>query len=78
MPNNYQKTISRPVSLSGVGLHTGIESKLTIKPAKENAGLYFIRVDLDNNPIIHADVNNVIETNRGTVLQENDVSSSYC
>ena len=74
MPNNYQKNISRPVSLSGAGLHTGIESKLTIKPAKENAGLYFIRVDLHNRPIIHADVNNVIDTNRGTVLQENDAN----
>ena len=71
MPIRYQKTISGEVSLEGIGLHTGIKSTLTIKPAKENAGIIFIRTDLDGNPIVPAKIDNVIDTNRGTTLAKN-------
>lgn len=71
MPNRYQKTICDKVSLEGIGLHTGINCTLNIKPAKENSGIMFKRVDLKNNPTIPADVNYVIATNRGTILERN-------
>lgn len=73
MPNRYQKTICGKVSLNGLGLHTGINSTLNIQPAKENSGIIFKRLDLKNNPTIPADVDYVIATNRGTVLERDGV-----
>ena len=67
-----QRTIAKPVKLKGRGLHTGLQVEMEIKPAAENHGIVFKRIDLENQPIIHADVNNVVETSRGTVLEEND------
>jgi len=66
-----QRTIAKPVKLKGRGLHTGLQVEMEIKPAAENHGIIFKRIDLENRPIIHADVNNVVETSRGTVLEEN-------
>ena len=59
------------MSLEGIGLHTGIQSTLTINPAKENSGILFKRIDLIKNPVIPADVDYVIDTNRGTMLENN-------
>lgn len=73
MPIRYQKTISGEISLDGIGLHTGIKSTLIIKPAKENAGIVFIRTDLEGRPTVPADIGYVIDTNRGTVLERNGV-----
>ncbi len=69
-----QTTISKPVSLSGVGIHTGKEVTLTFKPAPVNHGYAFCRVDLEGSPIIEADANLVVNTQRGTNLQKNGVS----
>jgi UDP-3-O-[3-hydroxymyristoyl] N-acetylglucosamine deacetylase / 3-hydroxyacyl-[acyl-carrier-protein] dehydratase len=69
-----QRTIKEDIILNGVGLHTGKEVIITFKPAKENAGVTFKRVDLENKPEIKADVNNVVETSRSTVLQQNGAS----
>lgn len=66
-----QKTISKPVKLSGIGLHTGHLVEMTLKPAKVNSGYAFQRVDLENKPIIRAIVENVVDTSRSTVLSEN-------
>lgn len=66
-----QKTILNEVSLSGIGLHTGIPVKMTLKPAAENSGVIFKRIDLDGQPIVEADVRYVVDTSRGTVLQNN-------
>lgn len=60
------------MSLSGIGLHTGEECNLTLYPTDENTGIVFVRTDLDKKPMVKADVNNVIGTNRGTVLKQND------
>jgi len=68
-----QKTIKNEISLSGVGLHTGKEVKLTFKPAPENQGFVFVRNDLTGNPIIEANVNYVVDTKRGTNLEKNGV-----
>ena len=73
MPDRYQKTISSKVSLDGIGLHTGIKSTMNIKPAKENSGIVFKRIDLKQNPVIPADIDYVIDTNRRTILERNGV-----
>jgi UDP-3-O-[3-hydroxymyristoyl] N-acetylglucosamine deacetylase/3-hydroxyacyl-[acyl-carrier-protein] dehydratase len=66
-----QRTIKKAVSISGVGLHTGAKVNLTFLPAPDNHGYKFQRVDLPNQPIIDADVDNVIDTSRGTTLEQN-------
>ncbi len=66
-----QRTIKNAVTISGVGLHTGKQATLTFLPAPENHGYKFQRVDLTNNPIIDADVDNVVDTARGTTLEQN-------
>ncbi|MEK8179948.1 bifunctional UDP-3-O-[3-hydroxymyristoyl] N-acetylglucosamine deacetylase/3-hydroxyacyl-ACP dehydratase [Flavobacterium buctense] len=65
-----QKTIQSEVSLTGVGLHTGKEVKMTFKPAPVNNGYTFVRVDLEGSPIIEADANYVVNTQRGTNLEK--------
>ncbi len=65
-----QKTIKIEVSLTGVGLHTGKEVKMTFKPAPVNNGYTFVRVDLEGHPIIEADANYVVNTQRGTNLEK--------
>jgi len=66
-----QRTIKKTVSISGVGLHTGAKVNLTFVPAPDNHGYKFQRVDLPNQPIINADVDNVVDTSRGTTLEQN-------
>lgn len=71
--SSKQKTIQKEISLSGVGLHTGKEVKLTFKPAPENNGYAFVRTDLEGNPIIEARADYVVDTQRGTNLEKNGV-----
>ena len=66
-----QRTIITPVTVSGVGLHTGEKVSLTFKPAPENHWYKFQRVDLPGKPIIDADADNVISTDHGTSLEKN-------
>ncbi len=68
-----QKTIKSEVTLKGVGLHTGQEVIMTFKPAPVNNGFTFVRVDLEGHPIIEADANYVVNTQRGTNLEKNAV-----
>ncbi|MDQ6472818.1 bifunctional UDP-3-O-[3-hydroxymyristoyl] N-acetylglucosamine deacetylase/3-hydroxyacyl-ACP dehydratase [Flavobacterium sp. LHD-80] len=65
-----QKTIKNEISLTGVGLHTGKEVTMTFKPAPINNGFTFVRVDLQGQPIIEADANYVVNTQRGTNLEK--------
>nr|WP_315224952.1 bifunctional UDP-3-O-[3-hydroxymyristoyl] N-acetylglucosamine deacetylase/3-hydroxyacyl-ACP dehydratase [uncultured Flavobacterium sp.] len=65
-----QKTIKNEISLTGVGLHTGKEVTMTFKPAPVNNGFTFVRVDLQGQPIIEADANYVVNTQRGTNLEK--------
>ncbi|MDX1428584.1 MAG: bifunctional UDP-3-O-[3-hydroxymyristoyl] N-acetylglucosamine deacetylase/3-hydroxyacyl-ACP dehydratase, partial [Salegentibacter mishustinae] len=68
-----QHTIDREISLEGVGLHTGQKVKMTFKPAPENTGYVFKRMDLEGEPQIEADVSYVVNTQRGTNLEKNGV-----
>ncbi|MBR4843157.1 MAG: bifunctional UDP-3-O-[Bacteroidaceae bacterium] len=63
-----QKTLKDSFSLSGKGLHTGLELKVTFKPAPADYGYKIQRIDLDSQPVIEAFAENVRETQRGTVL----------
>lgn len=65
-----QKTLKEEISLSGIGLHTGKNVILKMKPAKENTGFVFVRTDLEGCPQIEADANYVINTERGTTLEK--------
>ncbi len=68
-----QTTIAKEVSLTGVGLHTGQDVTMTFKPAQVNNGITFVRVDLEGEPIIEADANYVVNTQRGTNLEKKGV-----
>lgn len=63
-----QRTIEKPVSMSGIGLHTGTSCTMTFKPAAENYGIRFVRVDLGGSPEIPATADNVVDVSRGTTL----------
>ncbi len=71
-----QHTIKKEVSVKGIGLHTGKKVKMTFKPAPTNYGFKFQRIDLKDSPIISADVNKVVSTNRGTTIKNGDAQVS--
>ena len=73
-----QTTISKKVSLKGVGLHTGQEVEINFLPAEINDGYKFCRIDLEGHPIINADANLVTNTQRGTCLERNGVTIQTC
>ena len=73
MSNNCQKTIGAPVSFAGIGVHTGNRTTMTFKPAGINHGIVFVRTDLQGCPVIEASVDNVADTQRGTILGKNGV-----
>lgn len=63
-----QNTLAQSITLSGKGLHTGCQVNMTLHPAPENFGIKFKRIDLEDQPVIAALANNVVDTSRGTVL----------
>ncbi len=65
-----QRTLSRDISFEGIGVHTGIKSKITIKPAPEGHGIKFKRIDLDGQPVVDAVAENVIDTRRSTSIEK--------
>jgi UDP-3-O-[3-hydroxymyristoyl] N-acetylglucosamine deacetylase/3-hydroxyacyl-[acyl-carrier-protein] dehydratase len=66
-----QKTILHEVKISGKGLHTGLTVNMLLKPAPENFGIVFKRIDLKDQPEVEANVCNVVDTSRGTVIEKN-------
>ncbi len=68
-----QHTIGKPVSLSGTGLHTGEEAVVTLHPAGENHGIKFVRTDIENAPVIEADIDNVVDLERGTTIGKDGI-----
>lgn len=65
-----QKTLAKSFKIEGKGLHTGVNVTMNFMPAPENHGFKFKRVDLPNQPVIDADVDLVIDTSRGTLLEK--------
>tara|TARA_B110000881_G_scaffold40929_1_gene33384 strand:- start:8293 stop:9678 length:1386 start_codon:yes stop_codon:yes gene_type:complete len=65
-----QQTICKEINISGVGIHTGIKSTLTLLPLKENSGIIFQRTDLPGNPMIEAKFQNVFSTKRSTNIRK--------
>ena len=66
-----QRTLKDKISCAGVGLHSGKEVRLTLKPAQVDSGIIFVRADLPERPKIHATAANVTATLRATTLEEN-------
>ena len=76
-----QHTIGRSISLSGVGLQTGVAATVTLHPAPEDYGIKFIRTDIENCPEIEADIDNVVDLRRGTAIGKKDItihSTEHC
>lgn len=69
--DKFQTTIKETISLSGIGLHTGSSVNLTISPAPEDHGFVFKRTDIEGEPTIKADADLVVDTARGTTLEQN-------
>ncbi len=71
-----QKTLKGSFSLFGKGLHTGLSITVTFNPAPENTGYKIQRIDLEGEPVIDAVAENVVDTQRGTVLAKGDIRVS--
>ena len=69
--NSKQHTIKDKVTVSGVGLHTGVVANMTFCPAPVNHGIKFQRIDLEGQPLVDADVDNVVDLSRGTTIEQN-------
>jgi UDP-3-O-[3-hydroxymyristoyl] N-acetylglucosamine deacetylase/3-hydroxyacyl-[acyl-carrier-protein] dehydratase len=67
-----QRTIAKEVTVSGIGLHTGNPSTMTFKPAPENYGIRFKRIDMPGSPEINADIDHVVDISRGTTIAVGD------
>ena len=65
-----QHTIKKSVTLSGVGLHTGVDANMTFMPAPIGHGIKFQRIDIEGQPIVDADVDNVVDVSRGTSIEQ--------
>jgi UDP-3-O-[3-hydroxymyristoyl] N-acetylglucosamine deacetylase/3-hydroxyacyl-[acyl-carrier-protein] dehydratase len=70
MMNIRQHTIKKSVTVSGVGLHTGVNANMTFLPAKPNHGIKFQRIDIEGHPAVDADVDNVVDLSRGTTIEQ--------
>ena len=77
IPNkfNNQQTIAKPVSINGIGLHSGLEVSMTLYPAEVDYGIKFIRKDLSNNNIIDAIWSNVTNTKLSTTISNQSGAS---
>ena len=64
-----QKTIQNKISFKGIGLHSGVNVNVSIKPAKPNFGIVFKRVDLKNNNLIYPNFANVSNTSLNTTIE---------
>ncbi len=67
-----QRTVKQPISISGIGLHTGNNCTMTFRPAEPNTGIRFRRIDLPDKPEVVADIDHVVDISRGTTLQNGD------
>ncbi len=71
-----QRTLKAPIKFTGKGLHTGVQVNMTFKPAPDSHGYIFKRTDLPGQPLVNALAENVVDTSRGTTIEENGVRVS--
>jgi UDP-3-O-[3-hydroxymyristoyl] N-acetylglucosamine deacetylase/3-hydroxyacyl-[acyl-carrier-protein] dehydratase len=71
-----QTTLKHEIKFNGKGLHTGVDVELIICPAVENTGYVFKRTDIEGEPTIDAIADNVVDTSRGTTIEQNGVRVS--
>jgi UDP-3-O-[3-hydroxymyristoyl] N-acetylglucosamine deacetylase/3-hydroxyacyl-[acyl-carrier-protein] dehydratase len=71
-----QLTLKNSFVVRGKGLHTGLDIEATFLPAPENHGYVIQRIDLEGQPVIEAVAENIVTTNRGTVVAKGEVSVS--
>ena len=71
-----QRTLKGSFSLYGKGLHTGLSLTVTFNPAPENTGYKIQRIDVEGQPVIDAIADNVVDTQRGTVVAKGDIRVS--
>lgn len=74
--NKQQTTIKNELEIAGLGLHSGVNVTLKLKPAPENFGIQFQRVDVEGHPMIKALAENVTDTSRGTTISKGEASIS--
>lgn len=72
-----QTTIAKAINITGVGLHTGVDVNMTLRPAPENTGYIFVRRDLDNFEI-PASVEYISHCSYATTLMRRGVVLSTC
>ncbi|MDX9770809.1 MAG: bifunctional UDP-3-O-[3-hydroxymyristoyl] N-acetylglucosamine deacetylase/3-hydroxyacyl-ACP dehydratase [Tenuifilaceae bacterium] len=68
-----QTTLNDSIEFTGKGLHTGVDIKLEVCPAPENTGYVFVRTDLEGEPTIDGIADNVVDTSRGTTIEQNGI-----
>ena len=73
---DQQHTLKSSISISGTGLHTGINVDMRLKPANPGFGIQFKRIDLPGQPLVKADCDLVTDTSRGTTLEDNGTKIS--
>ena len=73
--SNNQQTIVKPLSISGIGLHTGIDASMKLFPAESDYGIKFIRKDLNDNNVIEAIWSNVTSTKLSTTISNKNGAS---
>lgn len=72
----YQHTIAKKIRVGGIGLHSGRPVSLTIKPAKANSGIRFVRADLEKKAIIPAVMGRIVDTNLATTIASDEAAVS--
>ncbi len=72
----YQTTLRNPILCSGIGLHSGLATEMTIRPAAPNTGIVFIRRDLEKKIRIRAHIDNVVDATLATTIGQEGVRVS--
>lgn len=71
-----QRTLASEISFEGKGLHTGLQVKMTVKPAEDNYGIVFRRIDIEGAPEVPALCEYVTDTSRGTTIEKGEAKVS--
>jgi len=77
-PSRMQRTVKEPVEYTGVGLHSGKEINITVRPAEAGTGVSFVRTDLDNQPVVRAHGANMKARQRRTCIQDGRAEVYTC